>query len=90
MKSALLGLFRPEDLINNPENKNDVLTRHRHVMLKVDKLKNPNMIVSGTRIAFKHLPKLNFSETDLRNFVMQYSKKEGDNKPQKIKLISQV
>lgn len=48
------------------------------------------MIVSGTRIAFKHLPKLNFSETDLRNFVMQYSKKEGDNKPQKIKLISQV
>ena len=48
------------------------------------------MIVSGTRIAFKHLPKQNFTETDLRNFVMQYSKKEGDNKPQKIKLISQV
>ena len=39
------------------------------------------MIVSGTRIAFKHLPKQNFTETDLRNFVMQYSKKEGDNKP---------
>jgi len=47
------------------------------------------MIVSTTRVAFKHLPKVNFSEQDLRNFVIQYSKtKENDNKVNKIKLIT--
>lgn len=46
--------------------------RENHLKEKIEKLKNSNLVVSQTRIAFKHLPKKNFDESNLKKMVFDY------------------
>lgn len=70
IKLAKLGTFEV-GLAGNELEKN---RRSDHIKEKLEKLKNPNNVVSQTRVAFKHLPKKDFDESNLKKLVMKYLK----------------
>ena len=47
-----------------------------HYKEKLTKLKNPNHIVSNTRILLKNLPKKNFDEEDLKKIISNFKENE--------------
>lgn len=59
---ARLGTFDP----NLAKNEIETDRRKKHLEEKLEKLKNPNNVVSVTRVAFKHLPKKAFDEIEIK------------------------
>lgn len=62
-----------------------------HLQNKIEKLKNPNFILSQTRVMVKFLPKRNFLEQDFRAFVDKILDKVFEkNIRKKEKMIKQI
>ena len=47
-----------------------------HYFEKMNKLKNPNHIVSDKRVMMKNLPKKNYDEDDIKKIVEKFKKEE--------------
>lgn len=72
LRLALLGTLQipQESLAQADKDK-----RSAHYQEKLEKLKNPNKFISPTRILIKGLPKKNFDENDIKQFVADFQKK---------------
>lgn len=59
-----------------------------HYQEKITKLKNPNHIVSETRIMLKNLPKKGYDDDDIKEMIEKF-KKESIKQPNK-KVVRQI